>query len=147
MNSSSSMSLKWCTSIVFLQARLRKRAPNHNRSFQKKRGRSSSLFPGASSLSVSWIINSLIQNRAQLIIENARIKDNWSCDWLNVNNQISFDRLVMTYKIKNRLSPENLWDKFELRSVHSKYATTNCHDLQIPRLNTEHAKMALNIHL
>ena len=88
-----------------------------------------------------------LQNRAHLIIENARIKDNWSCDWLNVNNLISFDRLVMTYKIKNRLSPESLWDKFELRSVHSKYATRNCHDLQIPRLNTEHAKLALNIRL
>ena len=66
-----------------------------------------------------------LQNRAQLIIENARIKDNWSCDWLNVNNVISFDRLVMTYKIKNRLRPESLWDKFELRSVRSKYATRN----------------------
>ena len=40
----------------------------------------------------------------------------------------------------NKLSPESLWDKFELRSVHSKYETRNCHDLQIPRLNTEHAK-------
>ena len=35
-----------------------------------------------------------LQNRAQLIIESARVKDNWSCDWLNVNNLISFDRLV-----------------------------------------------------
>ena len=46
----------------------------------------------------------------------------------------------MTYKIINKLSPENLWDKFELRSVHSKYETRNCHDLQIPRLTTERAK-------
>ena len=46
----------------------------------------------------------------------------------------------MTYKILNKLSPESLWDKFELRSVHSKYETRNCHDLQIPRLNMEHAK-------
>ena len=27
-----------------------------------------------------------LQNRAQLIIETARVKDNWSCDWLNVSN-------------------------------------------------------------
>ena len=81
-----------------------------------------------------------LQNRAQLIIESARVKDNWSCDWLNVSNLISFDRLVMTYKVLNKLSPESLWDKFELRSVHSKYETRNCHDLQISRLNTEHAK-------
>ena len=80
-----------------------------------------------------------LQNRAQLIIESARVKDNWSCDWLNVSNLISFDRLAMTYKILNKLSPENLWDKFELRSVRSKYETRNCYDLQIPRLNTEHA--------
>ena len=81
-----------------------------------------------------------LQNRAHLIIKTARVKDNWSCDWLNISNIISFDRLVMTYKIINKLSPESLWDKFELRSVHSKYETRNCHDLQIPRLNTERAK-------
>ena len=46
----------------------------------------------------------------------------------------------MMYKILNKLSPESLWDKFELRSVHSKYETRNCHDLQIQRLNTENAK-------
>ena len=84
-----------------------------------------------------------LQNRAQLIIETARVKDNWSFDWLNVSNLISFNQLVMTYKIINRLSPESLWDKFELRSVHSKYETRNCHDLPIPGLNMEHAKMAL----
>ena len=81
-----------------------------------------------------------LQIRAQLIIETARVKDNWSCDRLNVRNLISFDRLVMMYKIINKLSPESLWDRIELRSVHSEYETRNCHDLQIPRLNTERAK-------
>ena len=88
-----------------------------------------------------------LQNRAQLIIETARVKDDWSCDSLNVSNQISFDRLVMMYKIINKLSPESLLDKFQLRSVHSKYETRNCHDLQIQRLNTERAKMTLIIWL
>ena len=46
----------------------------------------------------------------------------------------------MTYKIMNKLSPESLWDTFELRLVHSKYETWNCQDLKIPRLNTERAK-------
>ena len=78
-----------------------------------------------------------LQNRAQLIIETARVKDIWSCDWLNVSNLISFDRIVMTYKIINKLSPESLWDKFELRSVHSNYETRNCHDLQTPRRNVQ----------
>ena len=81
-----------------------------------------------------------LQNTAQLIIETGRVKDNWFCDGLNVSNLISFDRIVMTYKIINKLRPEGLWDKFELRSVHSKYETRSCHDFQIPRLNTEHAK-------
>ena len=81
-----------------------------------------------------------LQNRAQLIIERARVKDNWSCDWLNVCNLISFDRQVMMYKIMNKLSPGSLWDEFELKSVQAKYETRNCDDLQIPRLNTENAK-------
>ena len=74
------------------------------------------------------------------IVKNARYKDNWSCDWLSVENIIRFDRSVMTCKIRNKLSPESLWDKCEQRSSQSSYATRNCSDLQIPRLNSEHAK-------
>ena len=81
-----------------------------------------------------------LQDRARSIVENARYKDNWSCDWLSVENIIRFDRSVMTYKIRNKLSPESFWDKFQQRSLQSNYATRNCRDLQIPRLNTEHAK-------
>ena len=80
------------------------------------------------------------QDRVRSIVENARYKDNWSCDWLNFKNIIRFDRSVMTYKIRNKLSPESLWDKFRQRSLQSNYATRNCRDLQIPRLSTEHAK-------
>ena len=40
----------------------------------------------------------------------------------------------------NKLGPASLWDIFELRSTHSRYAPRNCRDLQIPRLNTEHGK-------
>ena len=46
----------------------------------------------------------------------------------------------MTYKIRNKLSPESLWDKFQQRSSQSSYATRNYSDLQISRLNSEHAK-------
>ena len=81
-----------------------------------------------------------LQDRARSIVDNARYKDNWSCDWLSVENIIRFDRSVMTYKIRNKLSPESLWDKFQQRSSQSSYATRNCSDLQIPRLNSEHAK-------
>ena len=37
----------------------------------------------------------LLQNRACCIIENAKIKDNWSRSWLNVKNIIHYDRDTM----------------------------------------------------
>ena len=86
-----------------------------------------------------------LQDKAWAIIENARLKDNWSCDWLSVENSIGFDRSVIAYKIINKLSPENLWGKFQQRSLQCNYATRYCKDLQIPRLNTEHAKNYINI--
>ena len=46
----------------------------------------------------------------------------------------------MAYKIINKLSPENLWGKFQQRSSQCNYAKRYCKGLQIPRLNTEHAK-------
>ena len=49
----------------------------------------------------------------------------------------------MTYKIVNRLCPENLGDKYQARSFHSIYDTMDtmhCKDLQIPRYRTEFAK-------
>ena len=81
-----------------------------------------------------------LQDRAYLIISNARIKDGWSTSWLNVENLFRYDRNVMTYKIMNRLCPESLWDKFQPRSFHSTYNTRYCKDLQIPRYRTELAK-------
>ena len=81
-----------------------------------------------------------LQDRARAIVENTRLKDNWSCDWLSVENFIRFDRSVIAHKIINKLSPENLWGKFQQRSSQCTYATRYCKDLQIPRLYTEHAK-------
>ena len=46
----------------------------------------------------------------------------------------------MAYKIINKLSPDNLWCKFQQRSSQSNYATRHGKDLKIPRLNTELAK-------
>ena len=40
-----------------------------------------------------------LQNRAHSIIERAKIKDQWSGDWLTVEQLINFDRSVMTYKM------------------------------------------------
>ena len=52
-------------------------------------------------------------------------KDEWSSNWLSVENLIRFDRSVMAYKILNKLSPESLWDKYQYRSAYSNYETRN----------------------
>ena len=54
-----------------------------------------------------------LHDRAHSIIENARIKDEWSANWLSVENLIRFDRSVMAYKILNKLSPESLWNNID----------------------------------
>ena len=46
----------------------------------------------------------------------------------------------MTYKIMNKLCPENFFNKFLPRSSVSKYNTRCCRDLQIPRYRTEFPK-------
>ena len=66
-----------------------------------------------------------LQNRTQLIIESARVKDAWFCDWLNDNNLISLDRLVMMYMIMSKLRAESLWDRFKLKPVHSNLQVPN----------------------
>ena len=80
------------------------------------------------------------QDRAISIIDTARIKEDWSKNLLPVKQLITFDRSVMTYKIMNRLCPENLWNKFKKRSHFSNYNTRFCENLQIPKYNLEHSK-------
>ena len=81
-----------------------------------------------------------LQDRARSIIEKARLKDNWSNNWLTVEQLIKFDRSVMTYKIISRQCPASLWDKYHHRIQHSKYRTRNSRELQIPRNNLEYVK-------
>ena len=80
------------------------------------------------------------QYRAISIIDTARIKDDWSKNFLQVKQLITFDRSVMTYKIMNRLCPENLWKKFQRRSHYSNYNTRFSENLQIPKYNLEYSK-------
>ena len=49
-----------------------------------------------------------LQGRARSIFDKARLKDNWSYNWLTVDQLTKFDRSVMTYKIISRQCPENL---------------------------------------
>ena len=80
------------------------------------------------------------QDKAISIIDTARIKDDWSKNLSTVKQLIMFDRSVMTYKITNRLCPENLWNKFQRRSHYSNYNTRFCENLQIPKYTLEHSK-------
>ena len=60
-----------------------------------------------------------LQDRARSIIDQSRLKDNWSHNWLTVEQLTKFDRSVMTYKIISRQCPESLWDKYHHRTQHS----------------------------
>ena len=81
-----------------------------------------------------------LQIRARKLIENAKYKDGWSCNWLDVKSLISFYQRVMTYKILHGLCPDNLRHKFVERSMVSEYKTRNHRDLQIPKVRLEYAK-------
>ena len=78
-----------------------------------------------------------LQNMAKMIIKNAKHKDEWSDSLLSVKNLFRFDRSVMTYKILKKISPNNLWEKFYLKSAYSRYDTISYKNLQTPKLKTE----------
>ena len=59
---------------------------------------------------------------------------------LNVNQLMTFDRAVMTFKIFDQLCLESLQRKFIERSALSKYNTRNMKDLHVQKLRLEHTK-------
>ena len=81
-----------------------------------------------------------IASKGRKLIEEAKYKDGWNCNWLDVKSLISFDQGVMTYKILHGLCPDNLRHKFVERSMVSEYKTRNHRDLQIPKVRLEYAK-------
>ena len=81
-----------------------------------------------------------LQIRARKLIENAKYKDGWNCNWLDVKSLISFDQGVRTYKILHCLCPYNFHHKFGERYLISEYRTRNRRDLQIPKIRLEYAK-------
>ena len=81
-----------------------------------------------------------IQIRARKLIENAKYKDEWNCNWLDVKSLISFDQGIMTYKILHDLCPDNLRHEFIERSMISEYKTRHHRDLQIPKVRLAHTK-------
>ena len=73
------------------------------------------------------------QNRALDLIEFSKVKDAWNKDLMSINQLMTFDRAVMTYKIVNQLCPAGLQNKFIERSVISKYNTRNRRDLYVQK--------------
>ena len=80
------------------------------------------------------------QDRALDLIESSKIKDAYNKNILNVNQLMTFDRAVMTFKIVNQLCPEGLHNKFIGRSALSRYNTRNIKDLHVQKLKLEHTK-------
>ena len=80
------------------------------------------------------------QNRALDLIESSKVKDAWNKDLMNINQLMTFDRAVMTYKIVNQLCPAGLQNKFIERSVISKHNTRNRRDLHVQKLTLEYTK-------
>ena len=85
-----------------------------------------------------------LQDKARTIIENARLKDNWSCDWLSIENIIRFDRSVMAYKIINKLSQENFGINFNkcLRNQSMQQGIVKIY--KFPSLTLNMRKRAIN---
>ena len=88
-----------------------------------------------------------LQIRARKLIENAKYKDVWNCNWLDVKSLISFDQGVMTYKntawSMSWLMGKILHDLrhiFVERSMVSEYQMRNHGDMHIPKVRLEYAK-------
>ena len=73
------------------------------------------------------------------------MKDNWSCDWLSIENIIRFDRSVMAYKILNKQSPENLWGTFQQRFCNVVMQQDTVKIYKFPDLTLNMLKRAINI--
>ena len=82
---------------------------------------------------------------SKLEVPKAKIKDKWREDWLSVEQLVRFYQLTLTYKMMNRICPDNLLNKYKIRSQCSSYNTRHCRDLQNSRYNLEYPKKSLTI--
>ena len=62
-----------------------------------------------------------------------------------IKRALDLNRLLLEFAAlsKCKLSSESLWDKYHHRSAYSNHETSNFKDLQIPKLEAEHAKKDL----
>jgi len=82
----------------------------------------------------------ILQIGARKQIEEAKYKDGWNCNWVDVKSLISFYQRFMTYKILHGQLPDNLRRKFVERSMISEYGTRNQRDLPIPKVRLDYAR-------
>ena len=87
------------------------------------------------------------QDKAFDLIESSKIKDTCNKNILKINQLMTFDRAVMTFKIFNQLCPEGLQNKFVERSTLSKYNTRKMNDLHVQKVKLEHMKKKFFVHL
>ena len=64
-----------------------------------------------------------LQNRAFDFVEASKIKDSSIRPTFSIDQIFQFDRLVLMFRIINKICPESLHDKFAERSTISKYGT------------------------
>ena len=81
----------------------------------------------------------ILQIRARKLIEEAKYKDGWNCNWMDVKSLISIYQRFMTYKILHGQPPDNLRRKFVVRSMISEYGTRYRRDLRILKVRLEYA--------
>ena len=84
-----------------------------------------------------------LQNRAFNKIDSFRFEDLWERRVLNVHQLMNLDRSLMAYNIMKNLCPEILRNKFQERSLISKYNKRNIRDLHPQRLIVECVKKSL----
>ena len=79
-------------------------------------------------------------------VENARLKDPWTNNGLNVDQMMHFDRSVMAHEIIDKQCPESLWGKYTQRNEISRYYNTRCNrNLDIQKFKLECTKKGFHL--
>ena len=87
-----------------------------------------------------------LQNRAHSIIERAKIKDQWSGDWLTVEQLINFDRSVMTYKmIRSALKAFGIHTKQEICTQVIEQETARTFNFRDTILSTQRKAFTIRV--
>ena len=86
-----------------------------------------------------------LQNRECKLIQFAKCKDGWVCDWLDVRSMTRYDKRVITHEMVNGQCPEKLKNRLhtDLKSLTIKLETLTNFRLQDLALNSQKRASAL----